>query len=194
MSTINSSIPVRQRMTLEEYKALPEGKPKVEFENGELVPMTQPTPEHQDVLLELCHALRAFVRKHDLGRVFMEPDVYLPDGRGYIPDVAFLSKVRIGLYDETSKSIQGSPDLCVEVLSTRPSRDLVDKYKVYAENQVPWYWVIDPVTYHVEEYRLLGTEGEYERTASVGAGEVFRPGLFAGFAIELRALVEGGGA
>ena len=175
-------------MTLEEYKALPEGPPKYEFENGELIPMTQPTPEHQDVLVELCHAMRAHVRRHNLGRVFMEPDVYLPDGRGYIPDVVFLSKPRLALYDETTKSIHGSPDLCAEILSTRPSRDLVDKFKVYADNRVPWYWVIDPIELTIEEYRLTSTG--YERTALISAGQAFQPILFPGFIVDLKKLLE----
>ena len=45
-------------MTLEEFRALPEGPPYYEFEEGELIPMTSPTPEHQDILAELVHALR----------------------------------------------------------------------------------------------------------------------------------------
>jgi Uma2 family endonuclease len=153
MTTINTSL-LRTRMTLAEYKALPEGPPKVEFENGELIPMPQPTPEHQDLLLEFCHALRAHVRRNNLGRAFMEPDVYLPDGRGYVPDIAYLSTANLSRYDEEDKSIHGSPDLCAEVLSTRPSRDRVDKFRVYAQNEVPWYWLLDPIELSIEEYRL----------------------------------------
>ena len=175
-------------MTLEKYKALPEGPPKFEFENGELIPKTQPTPEHQDVLVEICHVLRRHVRRGKLGRVFMEPDVYLPDGRGYIPDVVFLSNERLGLYDERSKSIHGAPDLCVEVLSTRPSRDLVDKFRVYAQNKVLWYWVVDPIELTVEEYQLK--DGTYDRTTSVAAGEKFAPALFVGLTINLKTLLE----
>jgi Uma2 family endonuclease len=187
MSTIDSRT-VHRRMTLEEYKALPEGPPKFEFENGEVIPMTQPMPEHQDVLVELCPAMRTHVGRHRLGRVFMEPDVYLPDGRGYIPDVVVLSEPRLALYDVTTKSIHGSPDLCVEILSTRPSRDLVDKLKVYADNQVPWYWVVDPMGLTIEEYRL--TPGGYERTALIPAGQAFHPALFPGFTVDLKKLLE----
>jgi|SRR5215510_10925105 len=71
-----------QRMTLEEYRALPEGPPFYEFDEGELILVASPTPEHQDIVSELSHALRQFVRHQQLGRIFMEVDVYLPDGRG----------------------------------------------------------------------------------------------------------------
>src|SRR5260370_82246 len=135
MSTLQTPT-ARRRMTLAEYKALPEGPAKFEFENGELIQMPRPTPEHQDVLGVSCFALRAHARRQKLGRVFMEPDVYLPDGRGYVPDIVFLSNANLALYDEQDKSIHGSPDLCVEILSTRPSRDRVEKFRVYADNKV----------------------------------------------------------
>src|SRR5206468_7332853 len=43
--TTTIDTPVSRRLiTLEEYKSLPEGPPKFEFEKGELIPMTQATP------------------------------------------------------------------------------------------------------------------------------------------------------
>jgi Uma2 family endonuclease len=190
MTAINTSLP-RTPITLAEYKALPEGPPKHEFENGELITMPQPTPEHQDVVGVLRYALRAHVRRNKLGRAFMEPDLYLPDGPGYVPDIVFLATERLALYDEEDKSIHGSPDLCVEVLSTHPSRDRVDKFRVYSENKVPWYWLVDPIDLSVEEYRLTA-EG-YLRSASVPAGEAFTPALFPGFTVDLKKLMEANG-
>jgi len=72
-------------MTLEEYKALPGGQPKYEFEQGVLLPMARPTPEHQDVFVELWHRLRLHARRNGLGRVFARPDLLLPDGRWLHP-------------------------------------------------------------------------------------------------------------
>src|SRR5262245_35454121 len=60
-----------QRMTLEEFRALPEGPPYYEYEKGELILVASPTPEHQDIVGELSHALRQFVRQQQLGRVVM---------------------------------------------------------------------------------------------------------------------------
>src|SRR6516165_8483222 len=85
------------RMTLEQYKALPEGPPHFEFEEGELVPMTSPIPEHQDAVDAVKEPLRHFVQQQHLGRVFREVDVYLPDGRVYIPDLSFLATDRLHL-------------------------------------------------------------------------------------------------
>ena len=68
-----------QRMTQEEFRALPEGPPYYEYEEGELILVASPTPEHQDLVSELSHVLRQFVRQHQLGRVVMEVDVFLPE-------------------------------------------------------------------------------------------------------------------
>jgi Uma2 family endonuclease len=176
-----------QRMTLEQYKALPEGPPHFEFEEGELIPMTSPAPEHQTIVMRMGNLLWEFVRKQKLGELFMEVDVYLPDGRGYIPDLSFLSTDRLNLLNPDDRKIHGAPDLAVEVTSSEPERDRVHKFRVYYDNGVPWYWIVDAATLAIEEYRA--TPQGYLRTASIAAGEEFRPQLFAGLAINLASLL-----
>lgn len=183
-----TEIQARQPITFEQYKALPEGPPKFEFEQGSLIPMTQPTPEHQDLFIQLAHLLRGHVRRNNLGRVFAEPDVYLPSGEGYIPDLVFLSVEKLSLLDPTDKAIHGTPDVCIEVLSGRPGRDRVEKFSVYQQNKLPWYWLADPMTFDVEEYKLA--DAGYVRTASVLGGNEFSPQLFPGLMINLKRLVE----
>jgi Uma2 family endonuclease len=176
------------RLTLEDYRALPEGPPYYEFEEGELILVASATLEHQDIVGELLHALRQFVRQHRLGRVVMEVDVYLPDGRGYIPDLAFLATDRLRLLSPTDRKIHGSPDLVVEVTSSTPARDRVHKFRVYYDNGVPWYWIVDSNTLAIEEYHA--TPQGYLRTASVASGEEFRPQLFPGLTLNLATLLE----
>lgn len=176
------------RMTMGEFQALPEGPPYFEFEQGELIEMPSPTSRHQKIVLVLSHALLSFVTRLGLGDVFMEVDVYLPDDRGYIPDVTFLSRERLHLHRAEDDKVHGVPDLVVEVLSSDPARDRVDKFAAYAANGVPWYWIVDPSDYTVEEYHL--TPEGYLRTGGVRAGQVFRPRLFPGLELDLRALVE----
>jgi Uma2 family endonuclease len=176
-----------RRMTLEEFRALPEGPPFYEYEEGELILVASPTPEHQDIVSELSHVLRQFVRQNLLGRVVMEVDVYLPDGRGYIPDLAYLAAEHLHLLHPTDRKIHGAPDLVVKVTSSTPARDRVHKFRVYYDNGVPWYWIIDSNTLAIEEYHA--TPQGYLRTASVAPGEDFRPQLFAGLVINLVALL-----
>ena len=174
-------------MTLEEFRALPEGPPYYEYEEGELILVAPPTPEHQDIVGVLSHVLRQFVRQHQLGRVVMEVDVYLPDGRGYIPDLAYLATEHLHLLNPTDRKIHGSPDLVVEVTSSTPARDRVHKFRVYYDNGVPWYWIIDSNTLAIEEYHA--TPQGYLRMASIAAGEEFRPQLFPSLGINLIALL-----
>jgi Uma2 family endonuclease len=178
---------VAQPMTLEQYRALPEGPPHFEFEEGELIPMTSPAPEHQTIVMLMGYRLWEFVRQQKSGEVFMEVDVYLPDGRAYIPDLSFLSTDRLHLVNPEDRKIHGAPDLAVEVTSSEPERDRVHKFRVYYDNGVPWYWIVDTATLAIEEYHA--TPQGYLRTASVGAGEEFHPQLFAGFKINLAALL-----
>jgi Uma2 family endonuclease len=177
-----------QRMTLEEYRALPEGPPFYEFEAGELIMVASPTPEHQDVVGVLWHWLWQYVRQKRLGRVFRELDVYLPDGRGYIPALAFLVTDRLHLLSATDRKIHGSPDLVVEVTSSVPERDRVHKFRVYYDNGVSWYWIIDSNTLAIEEYQA--TPQGYLPTASIAAGEDFSPQLFPGLTLNLAALLD----
>jgi Uma2 family endonuclease len=176
-----------KRMTLEEFRAMPEGPPYYEYEEGELILVASPTPEHQDVVGVLWHVVWQFVRQHQLGRVVREVDVYLPDGRGYIPDLSYLSNERLHLLSPIDRQLHGSPDLVVEVTSTAPARDRVHKFRVYYGNGVPWYWIIDANTLAIEEYQA--TPQGYLRTASVAAGEEFRPQLFPGLVINLQVLL-----
>lgn len=176
-----------QRITLEEFRALPEGPPYYEYEEGELILVASPTPEHQDVVGILWNALWQFVRQHQLGRVVREVDVYLPDGRGYIPDLAYLSTERLPLLTPADRKIHGSPDLVVEVTSSVPERDRVHKFRVYYDNGVPWYWIVDSNTLAIEEYHA--TPQGYLRTSSVAPGEEFRPRLFPELIINLVALL-----
>jgi len=182
------SIAETGRMTLEEFQALPEGPPYYEFEEGELVPMGSPTLEHQDLVGELASVLRRFVRERKGGRVCMEVDVYLPDGRVYIPDISFVSTERAEeLLSHPDRKIHGAPDLVVEVTSSNPERDRVRKFRVYYENGVSWYWIVDGETLAIEEYRA--TPEGYLRAGSTEAGEAFRPKLFLELSIDLDSLV-----
>jgi Uma2 family endonuclease len=176
-----------QHMTLEDFRAMPEGPPYYEYEEEELILVASPTPDHQDVVGTLWNVVWHFVRQHQLGRVVMEVDVYLPEGRGYIPDLAYLTSEHLRLLDPVDRKIHGSPDLVVEVTSSAPARDRVHKFRVYYGNGLPWYWIIDSNTLAIEEYHAIA-QG-YLRTASIGPREEFRPQLFPDLVINLAALL-----
>ena len=179
--------PVTRPTTLEDFERLPVGPPNFEFEEGKIIAMASGTPTHQDIIAEVTVASRRHVRQQGIGRVFMEVDVYLPDGRVYVPDISYLTTEHLDYVSPVNQKIYGAPDLCVEVVSQDVARDRVKKFKVYLGNGVLWYWLIDPIALIIEEYRL--TSDGYTRTASIAAGEVFAPGVFPGLEINLAELL-----
>jgi Uma2 family endonuclease len=119
--------------------------------------------------------------------MFMDVEVDLTPDLTYAPDLFFLATERLDQYDEESGEITGPPSLTIEVVSPKSaSRDRLRKFEHYRAAGVEWYWLIDPQEVSVEEYHLQ--EGHYVRTASVAAGEVFRPGVFPGLEIDLATL------
>lgn len=170
------------RMTLAEFRALPEGPPQFELEEGELIPMTFPTATHQTILLEMGSVLSRFVRKEKLGRIVLEVDVFLPDGTVYIPDLTFVAEANSGLFDPQDDKIHGVPDLVIEITSTAASRDRVRKFRRYEKNGVRWYWLVDQDLV-IEEYQW--TSQGYLRAATVDSGETFAPKIFPGLIFDL---------
>src|ERR1700756_5638392 len=65
--------PQQGSWTYDDYVALPNDGQRYEIVNGVLVMAPAPTPEHQDIVLEIYVALRAYVKLTGLGRVFMGP-------------------------------------------------------------------------------------------------------------------------
>jgi Uma2 family endonuclease len=123
-----------------------------------------------------------------LGTVVMEVDVALPTGRGYISDVAFVRREREAELLAEDGKIHGAPDLVVEVLSEGScSRDLFRKFEGYQEADVRYYWIVDPEAWIIAEYEL--TEQGYVLRSVTEEEEVFRPSLFEGLEMDLKAIV-----
>jgi Uma2 family endonuclease len=175
-----------QQITFEAFQKLPEGPPYYEFEQGELILMSSPTLEHQNIMGLLFAFIYAFLRKNKLGRIAMDLDVYLPDGRVYIPDLAFVAQEKRNIISPLDQKIHGAPTMVVEIVSSDAARDRIHKFQVYFENGVAWYWLVTQ-TLEIEEYHL--TPQGYVRTASIAAGEVFRPQVFPGLEINLQELL-----
>jgi Uma2 family endonuclease len=178
--------PQTRLITLEEFKALPEGPPYFEFEEGELIPVVSPGIDHQDVVDELLTSAKNFVRDASLGRVFREVDVYLPDGRVFIPDFGFLTNDQLHFIQQDRK-VHGVPTLVVEVTSTNVARDRSHKFQVYQANGVPWYWLVESKFLLIEEYKL--TPDGYLRVSTTESGQEFTPKLFPGLSINLAMLL-----
>lgn len=182
-----------RKITLVEFKQLPEGPPDFEFEHGELIPVPRPHGRHQEVETALARVLPVYVTRNQLGRCWVEIDVELTEELTYIPDLVFLTMEHLTYYSTESGRVTGVPDVVVEIVSRgNPGRDRVTKFNHYLEAGVPWYWLVDSESLVIEEYRAEG--GRYFRMAAAEAGQVFRSVAFPGLEIDLHALLVEQGA
>lgn len=178
-----TAIPQTRKYTLEEYCALPEGPPYFEYENGDLIEMHSPTIQHQDITALLYVLVRARAHENRIGRGFTNVDVFLPDGRVFIPDFGIAASDQVSPVDG---KIHGAPLLVAEITSSNEARDRAHKFRVYYDNGIEWYWLISQ-SLIVEEYRH--TPEGYLRVSSIAPGEVFRPQLLPGLEINLTELL-----
>ena len=175
-------------LTTENWLQLPEGPPFFELEDGRLVKMPSPRREHQEIVGLLFAMLRQFAREHDLGTVVMEVDVALPTGRGYIPDIAFVSGSREAALLGRDGKVHGAPDLVVEVIS--PGTRLRDRYRKpreYWAAGVVWYWLVDTDALGFEEFQH--TAQGYLCATTAAPGEIFESKALPGLRIDLVTLI-----
>ena len=176
------------RLNYEDFCLLPNNGKRYEIIDGELFVTPSPLRRHQIVLANLLYYLIDFVKKHDLGTVYPAAfDVVFSAYDVVEPDILYVSKARASVV--TEKNIQGAPDLVVEVLSESTAKiDRTTKLKLYARYGVLEYWVIDPVIYSVEIYRLV--PNGYELAAQLDSSQSLSSPLFPGFTLPLSRLAE----
>ena len=144
-----SSAPVVP-MTAAEYAALPEdGEIHYELQEGVLVPMASPTPEHQIALSEITVQVKASL-PGDLCVLFdVDVDLQIvPAHRpGFVrrPDIAVVTRAGIARRRAEGGVLRASELLvAIELVSVGSERtDHVIKRSEYADARVPHYWIVD---------------------------------------------------
>ena len=168
-----------RRWTFDELVAeLPESNLRTELWDGELIMSPAPSFLHQEIVVRFHDLLRAWVRRHQLGKTGIAPlDMVLTARRATQPDVVFISNERLGIIKER---IMGAADLVAEVISpgSRP-RDRIDKRDLYEQHGVREYWLIDPEAKTVEVLHL--ESGTYQLVGRWHPGERARSRLIEGF-------------
>jgi Uma2 family endonuclease len=136
---------VRQRITVEEYLALPEQQSPQELVWGVVREPPAPFVNHQATVGRIYSLLDAHVRAHGLGAVYVSPlDVVLDAERGLVvqPDVVLVTKNRM---DIVRDQVWGPPDLVVEVASRKTIwRDRTTKLGWYRRYGVRECWLVAP--------------------------------------------------
>ncbi len=174
-------------MTARQFLELGEDPPGVRLElvNGEIAVRPSPVPNHAYVVLSLARILGNHIEQHDLGQLFHDVDTIFGEHDVRRPDLLFFRKNRLHLIGE--KAMEGPPDLAVEVLSLGNVRtDRRDKFKLYAQGKVRYYWIVDPMMRTIEAYRLVS--GRYTGRVRGSGSDVIELAPFKGLKIPLAKL------
>ncbi len=162
----------KRSYTPEEYLELEEAADyKSEYRDGEIVPMTGGTTNHNKIALNFAANLKFALRGQDYDIYIGDVRLWIPRYRQYTyPDVMVIQGEPI--YTGTSTTTVMNPLLIVEVLSkSTKNYDLGDKFIYYRSiPEFKEYILIDQTKYHVMQYtktlegRWLLTENESEET------------------------------
>jgi Uma2 family endonuclease len=162
----------KRSYTPEEYLELEEAADyKSEYRDGEIVPMTGGTTNHNKIALNFAANLKFALRGQDYDIYIGDVRLWIPRYRQYTyPDVMVIQGEPI--YTGTSTTTVMNPLLIVEVLSkSTKNYDLGDRFIYYRSiPEFKEYILIDQTKYHVMQYtktlegRWLLTENESEET------------------------------
>lgn len=126
-----------------------------EWIDGEVVKMSNPSIEHQNLSDFLTAILRFFVEAKNCGRVISAPFQLKMDFRpsGRQPDIMFISNENF--YRLEKQYVDGTADLIIEIVSPESlERDTRKKFEEYEKAGVKEYWIIDYRTRTANFYNL----------------------------------------
>lgn len=157
----------------EEYLELEEAADyKSEYRDGEIVPMTGGTTNHNKIALNIAASLKFALRGQDYDIYIGDVRLWIPRYRQYTyPDVMVIQGEP--LYTGTGTTTVMNPSLIVEVLSkSTKNYDQGDKFLYYRSiSEFKEYILIDQARYHVMQHTKT-VEGkwlltDYESEAAV---------------------------
>jgi Uma2 family endonuclease len=136
----------RTRMTLEEFLALPEEEPALEFEDGEVTQKVSPKGRHSVLQGALFSFIDGAIRPRKLGRAFTELRASFA-GMSRVPDIAVYAWDRIPR-DENGEVVDDftePPDIAIEIISPGQSVNrMLRRCLTFVANGVRAAVLVDP--------------------------------------------------
>jgi Uma2 family endonuclease len=178
---------VAERMTAQEFLALPERRWAQLIEGGVVV--SQPSPRHQRATARVWRALDAWcAAASGRGEAMWPLDVGLDTGNIYAPDVLW--------YRSGRQPADGDappfplPDLAVEVRSPSTWRfDIGVKKSTYERQGLPELWLVDTAADEVLIFRRSEPPTpSFDVSEELARGDTLTSPLLPGFALTLDAL------
>ena len=146
---------------------MPEDGNRYEAIDGEMYVTPAPKTRHQWVTMSLVRELLPIFEPGH-GRLFTAPIgvEFLETEEGVEPDLVFASTARLKIVREDT--IQGAPDLVIEILSRSTARrDRTIKLDLYRRQGVAEYWIVDADAKQVEVWLFAAGATEPERYTDV---------------------------
>lgn len=159
--------------TREEYLALEEAAEyKSEYRDGEIVPMTGGTTNHNHIIVNLVAHLKFALRGQNYNLFTSDVRLWIPRYNQYTyPDVMVIQGKPV--YEGTGTTTVTNPLIIVEVLSkSTKNYDKSDKFRLYRSiPEFREYILIDQYSFYVEQFAKSSQEKwvltEYESTDAV---------------------------
>ncbi len=175
----------QQRLTLEEFLALPEREPALEYEAGEIAPKVAPQGQHSALQSELIERINRFARPARRAWAFPELRVTVGEA-SRVPDIAVYRWERIPRtgQGEIANQFREPPDVVIEIVSPDQSvAALVRRCLAFLADGVQVAALVDPADRSV----LLFRRGQEPR--ALRGDDVLEFGeALPGFQLPVRAL------
>jgi Uma2 family endonuclease len=144
----------KRHYTPEEYLALEESAiDKSEYHDGEIIPMTGGTANHNKIAGNFYKKFPSTVNGQDYETFINDVRLWIPLTRGYVyPDIMVIQGKP--QYQVTNKTIVTNPLAIIEVLSNS-TKDYDRGGKFVAYRSIPEfqeYILIDQYSYHIEQF------------------------------------------
>ncbi|MFM9264240.1 Uma2 family endonuclease [Tychonema sp. BBK16] len=155
----------KRHYTPKEYLALEESAiDKSEYHDGEIIPMTGGTTNHNSIIINLIANLKFGLRGKDYRLFTSDVHLWIPLTRRYVyPDIMVIQGEP--QYQESNKTIVTNSLVIVEVLSNS-TQDYDRGGKFLAYRSIPEfreYILIDQYSYHIEQF-AKNSNGKWELT------------------------------
>jgi len=176
-------------LTVTDLESMPEDGNRYEVIDGDLHVSTAPSYWHQFSLMKLSYRLNDYLESNPIGEVIPGIGIIFDAFNGVIPDLVYFSMERKKAMLAGGR-LTGAPELVIEILSPgakNEARDRAVKRKLYSDNGVSEYWILDPETRSVEVHRA-GKSGGFKTKQVVHSDGVLSTPLLPGFRLEVAKL------
>ena len=181
---LSPAMPPPDRMSFEEFLNRAEDESWAEWVDGEVMLLSPPSVEHQDVSGFLTTLLRFYAEENQLGRVLSAPFLMKngPTLPGREPDILFVATQNLTRLQPNY--LEGPADLVVEIISTESrTRDRNEKFTEYEQGGVREYWIVDPARDQAEFYQS-NAQGSFQ-PVTPDANGIYRSDAMPGLWIEV---------